>query len=311
MSINRHIFLMVWALWASIASAVEVHAESGETSICLVLKTDSAAVDDYARGIIDLGFPSSAGRQIASWHFTIPFIGPGNSTETNEDGRTTKWVKNPRIVILTNERIPSDLALSTAIFRSEIASLVGRDQIADIVWQPSASFNFEHGDLAILLSPRLAELTRASDTRVSGLLQAFFQSDENFNSTLRKLDPIKPRSFAQLIGEDSHVDRAIVFLDTDQAPFLRSHELFQLLTFAIHPSEDSLNEASPIYSPEFRGQRRFASPWAEHFRVYLALKLDSDAKAGMSKEEFAAAVMELLHDSQTQQRLRQIFRCES
>jgi hypothetical protein len=310
MSINKHILLFALVLLASVVHALDLHAESSEPSICSNLKPDSAIDEDYVREITDLGFPRSAERTIASWSFAIPLVGSEATVEMKEDGRLLKWARNPRIVVLTNERIPSDLALSMVTLRHEIAALLGRDQIPDIVWQPSPSFDFEDGDLAILLSSHLGSLAQTNDARLLRLLRAFFESDEKLDATVTKLDPAKPRSFTQLIGESFRVDRAIVLLDADQAPFSRSHELFQLLTFAIHPSADALNWESSIYRPEFRSQRQLGSPWAEDFRAYLALVLDSDMEAGMSRPEFAKAASELLRDDQTRRRLGQAFHCD-
>jgi hypothetical protein len=311
MSISRDIFLLALTLWASVTHAADVHAESSSTSVCSILKPGSAIVDGYVREITDLGLRPSIEHTIASWSFTLPFLAPGPPTETDEGrGRITKWARNPRIVILTDERIPTDLAYSTVAFRDEVATLVGRDQIPDIVWKPSASFNFLDGDLAIFLSPHLALPAETYDTRVLRLLQGFFESNESLYATLAKIDPKKPQSFTQLIGEGFRVDRAIVLLDTNQTPFLRSHELFQLLTFALHPAADSLNWESPIYRPEFRSQRQFDSPWTERFQVYLTLKLDSGIEPGMSRSEFAKAAIELLQRDSMQPHFRQVFRCD-
>ncbi len=307
MSINRYILLSAFVLSASVVPALDLHAESSETSICSILKPNSVIDDDYVQEITDLGFPW---RPVASWSFTIPFVGSEASTVSDEDGRLLRWIGNPRIVFLTNERMPSDLALSTVTFRHELAELVGRDQIPDIVWRPSADFDFKDGDLAILPLSGLASSAQTNDAHTMRLLRAFFESEESLDATFATLDPTNQRSFTQLIGEGFRVDRAIVFLDVEKAPFLRSHDLFQLLTYAIHPSADSVNWESSIYRPEFRKQRRFDSPWTEDFRVYLALKLVSGMEAGMSRTQFAKSASELLNDGQTRERLREVFRCD-
>jgi hypothetical protein len=276
-------------------------ADEGEPSCADLFADDGSFNKEALDQMAEIPFPPAS----------VKLPGPPRERSEIErravSGHLMKWMDQPRLILVGDQKPPTDLLYAFWMFKTGLSESLGRP--VEVVLNPRTPFEFKPGDLLVVVSAQL-NAVRHGDARISWLIKALYGNDADFLAMRDRIEGKAPESFVDLVGiDDLSPDRAIVAFDSGQDTRVRRYQLFQFLTFAISPNPLSVGQQQLIYRPGFETTPQFDPGWSRLFRILLAVVFRPEIAPDMTREQFLAKAEELVRRPEIEMTLPQIAGC--